>query len=686
MHGQTFAHDIAEPSGRLLKPSTTIERRSIWRVGPESTWTTIIPVAFIIVSLLSLVLLPVIVSRKTARMRDEIVTVAEPARRAANEIQMDLSAELDKIIAWQVTGQESYRREYFRRIERQERNRKLLATLLPSLDEDLGKDLTALFVQTSRWHSAVSRGELMTRKLPGEVLLMRMYESHPPYDKSLLAASELEAELQNGIQSRLRRIREAERLNFWLTTILTVLALTSALLVAGLGRQMRLLAREAMGRRLEAEREAKEAQAAREAAEREERRAAFISAAGQELAASLHYEQTIATLSRLIVPNLAEMCVVDITEQDTTIRRLAVVHRNPEDEARFAAHVGVIRHQVPEALVRIMHEGQPALIGSASTLYEYLTGEQDGAGRTLIFLPLVSRGQSIGVAAAISAPGRPFTNEDLPLFAELARRASLAIDNARLYLESQQAVRAREEVLAIVSHDLRNPLSAVSLGASLLRMSDTMSDDDREQVDTIEVSSRRMNRLIEDLLDVTRLEGGKRLPIQPEAVDPQELFHEVEEIFRAQAAVASVTMEYTLDGAIPPVHADRHRIMQVLSNLIGNSMKFTPPSGRIGVTAKLRGDDVLFSISDTGPGIPKEHLSDIFSPYWQAKRAERLGAGLGLPIAKGIVEAHGGQIWVESEPGRGTDFYFTLPVDDSALTSAAESGERRSRTAPRRGE
>ena len=658
----------------------------MWRVGPESTWTTVVPVVFIIVSLLSLVLLPVIVSRKTAKMREEITRSAEPARRAANQIQTDLSGELDKIIAWQVTGQDNYRREYFALVERQEANRRILSTLLPSLDEELSRDLTALFVQTSRWHAAVAGGELLTRSLPREVLLNRLYESHPAYEKSLNAASELELELQTGIEARLDRIRDAERLNLWLTIILTLLALTSALLVAGLGRQMRLLAREAMQRRGEAEREANEARTAREAAEREERRAAFLGAAGQELAASLHYEHTIATLARLIVPNLAEMCVVDIAEADSTIRRLAVLHRNPEDEARFAGQVGTTQDQIPEALVRIMHGGEPALVGSASALYEYLTREKDGSGRTMILLPLVSRGQSIGVAGAISPREKPFTGEDLPLFAELARRASLAIDNARLYLESQQAVRAREEVLAIVSHDLRNPLSAVSLGASLLSMSQSITPDDREQVETIETSARRMSRLIEDLLDVTRLEGGKRLPIEPATVDPAELLEEAEELFRAQAAVASVTMLYEHDPDMPAVRADRHRIMQVLSNLIGNSMKFTPEGGRISVRAKVIGEEVLFSTSDTGPGIPREHLGDIFSPYWQAKRAERLGAGLGLPIARGIVEAHGGRIWVESEPGRGTDFYFTLPIDGDAVTSTAGSGERHSRSAPQTGE
>ncbi len=666
-----------------MKPPQKIERRSVWRVGPESTWTTVVPVAFIIVSLVSLVLLPVIVSRKTDRMRDEIRRIAEPARHAANEIQMDLSKELDKIIAFQQTGQDNYRAEYFDLVKRQEANRRALEGLLPALDANLRGDLTAVFVHTSRWHSDVSTKQLMHHQLPVEVFLMRVYESHPPYERSLIAASELEVKLQTAIDDRLRRIRRTERANFYLTVFLTILALISALLVAGLGRQMRLLAREAMQRRLEAEREANEARGAREAAEREERRAAFLGAAGQELAASLDYQQTIATLARLIVPNLAEMCVVDITEQDTTIRRVAVVHRNPEDQERFAADVGRVQETLPEALVRIMQAGEPALVGSASALYEYLTGESDGAGRTIILLPLVSRGQSIGVAGAISAAGRPLTSDDMPLFAELARRASLAIDNARLYLESQQAVRAREEVLAIVSHDLRNPLSSVTLGSSLLKMSGSLADDDREQVETIEASARRMSRLIEDLLDVTRLEGGKRLPIQPDAVSPVELLAETEELFRAQAAVASVTMTYESDENLPPVRADHHRIMQVLSNLIGNSMKFTPEGGRISVRAKRVGDEVLFSTSDTGPGIPKEHLGDIFSPYWQAKRAERLGAGLGLPIAKGIVEAHGGRIWVESEPGRGTDFYFTLPVDGAPVTREAESAERRSHSTPR---
>jgi signal transduction histidine kinase len=664
---------------RLLKGPA--ERRSLWRVGPESTWTTVVPVVFIIVSLLSLVILPIVVANKTARMREEISRIAEPARQEANSIQINLAAEDDKLFSYQATGQRQYLVEYFGHVDKQEASRRALEQLLLQLDENLQKNLRDLFLHTSRWHQGVQSGEFTNRQLPAEVFMARLHERHPAYEKAQIAAAELETALQVAIDTRLQAIRKADRVNFSLTLILTLLALTSALLVAGLGRQMRLLAREAMRRRQEAEREAQEARIAREHAEREERTAAFLASAGQELAKSLDYEETMAALARLLVPNLGEMCVVEVADSDGALRRTALAHRNPEDEARYAPTIGRVLHEVPEALVRIMQKGVPALVGPTPTLYEYITGERDGGTRTLVFLPLVSRDQTIGVAAATSLATRPFSESDLPLFAELARRASISVDNARLYRESQQAVRAREEVLAIVSHDLRNPLNAVTLGASLLQTSDSLAPEDREQIDTIMLSAKRMNRLIADLLDVTRLEGGKRLPIEPATVDPTDLLREAEELFRAQAAVASVAVVHAVEEPAPPVYADRHRVMQVLSNLIGNSMKFTPEGGSITISAQAREHEVLFCVRDTGPGIPKENLRDIFSPYWQAKRTERLGAGLGLPIAKGIVEAHGGEIWVESEIGRGAQFYFTLPVDPSReaseVTSAAESAAPR---------
>jgi len=674
---QSFARSVIKPDMKSSSPR--IERRRVWRIGPDSTWTTVLPVTFIIASLLSLVILPIVASNRTRRMRSEISRVAEPARREANQIQVELSAEVDKIIAYQVTGQDQYRAAYFQLVEHQEANRRALEHLAPQLGDDLTRDLGILTNESNRWHAGVRRSEFLSRPLPQEVFTARLFEHHPAYEKSMAAASNVDVALQSAIEERLQNIRQTERWNLSLTIVLTLLALTSAMLVAGLGRQMRLLAGEATRRRKEAEREAADAQAARAAAEQEERRAAFLAAAVREMTASLDYQQTISALARLIVPNLAHACTIDMIDSDGSLQRAAAAHRNPELEAKLAADIGQRRRDVPEILVRIMQAHETRVVGGASGMHEYATGRSN-SGDTMLVVPLVSRGQNLGVIIAVAPEGKPYTQNDVPLFAELARHASLAIDNARLYLESQQSVRAREEVLAIVSHDLRNPLSAVTLAASLLKTSDGIPPDDREQIDTIDISARRMSRLIADLLDVTRLEGGKRLPIDPEPVEVSSLFSETYELFKAQASAGSVTLQRRRADDVPPVHADRHRILQVMSNLIGNSLKFTPEGGVVAFSAELREQEVLFTVSDTGPGIPARHLDDIFSPYWQAKRTERLGAGLGLPIAKGIVEAHGGRIWVESEQGTGAKFFFTLPVANApseVATASVESPARR---------
>ena len=637
------------------------ERRSIWRVGPDSTWTTIVPVVFIISSLLTLVLLPIYFRMHTSEMRKEITDVAEPSRRAANEIQADLSTELGEIISFQATEQKQYRDEYLRLLAEQKQDSKTLRELAPKLGPEVATDLKSLAKESDEWHADVVSNEFLSRKMPAEVSMIRLFEKYPSYEQALKAAAALEVSIQSAIDQRLTEIREEEKLSQSLTIILTLLALTSALLVIGLGRQMRLLAREAMGRRKEAEREAAEAQRARAAAEREERRAAFLATAGQELASSLDYEHAIATLARLIVPNIADICVIDLAQADGALCRAAVAHRDVAREHELATRVGEVMRDVPEALAFVIRERESRIIGYASSLLQY-AGVAPEEQRSLLAVPLVSRGQILGVILAAAAEGTLFVQEDAALVSELSRHGSLAIDNARLYRESQQAVQAREEVLAIVSHDLRNPLNAVMLGASLLQTSDKIAPDDREQLEIIDISAQRMKRLIEDLLDVTRLEGGKQLPIDPAPLDVPSLFEETYELFKSQAATASITLQCRAPKDVLPVYADRHRVLQVLSNLIGNAMKFTPPGGIITCRAESQDGKVLITVADNGPGIPRENLGDIFNPYWQAKRTARLGAGLGLPIAKGIVESHGGRIWVESTPGDGTKFFFTLPV------------------------
>jgi signal transduction histidine kinase len=651
-----------------------IDRRSFFRVGPESTWTTVLPVVFIIGSLASLVVLPIVVANHTSKMRAEITRVAEPARHAANETQMNVAGEIDRIIAYQVTGQKQYRDGYLRLVAAEQNAAQRLAQLAPQLGKPVERALAALSAQQEGWHREVEREAFLDAQLPSEVFTVRLFERHPAYEKALLAASQLEVAIQESIDQRLLRIRDAERLNVALTLILTGLAMTSALLVTGLGRQMRLLAAEATRRRQEAEHEAAEARVARERAEKEERRAAFLATAGQELAASLDLENAGKTLARLFVPNLAEICAIDIIDADG-LRRAATAHRDSSQEERLLGEA----QELPREVAEVMDTREPRILAPDSGLLSYLVRGADAESRSLMVIPLVTRGQSGGVITAAAPPGRVFTRDDLTLAAELARHGALAIDNARLYTESQQAVRAREEVLAIVSHDLRNPLNAIMLAGSMVSTSRSLAEDDREQIGVIALSARRMQRLIEDLLDVTRIEGGKRLPIEPAVIEVEPLVNEAHDLFKAQAADSNIALHCEVAPGTPPVSADRHRVLQVLSNLIGNAMKFTPPGGDIRIAARRRLGEVLFEVGDNGPGIPRENLRDVFHPYWQGKRAERMGAGLGLPIAKGVVEAHGGQIWVESEPGHGTRFYFTLKIADAAPAPATQPEESAAR-------
>jgi signal transduction histidine kinase len=259
----------------------------------------------------------------------------------------------------------------------------------------------------------------------------------------------------------------------------------------------------------------------------------------------------------------------------------------------------------------------------------------------------------------------PYGPADLRLALELAARAALAIDNAALYRQSRQAVRTRDEVLRVVAHDLRSPLTTIGLASSMLLDLLPPDGEDRDlavrQLDTIERAVERAVRLIEDLLDVARLEAGK-LTIRPEPVDATAVVAEVVEAHRALAERKSLAIERAGAEALPAVRADRGRLLQILANLIGNAIKFTPAGGRVEVGAAPEDGHVCFRVSDTGPGSPPDQVAHFFEPFWQASGGDRKGAGLGLAICRGLVEAHGGRIEVESEVGRGTTFRFTIPV------------------------
>jgi signal transduction histidine kinase len=250
----------------------------------------------------------------------------------------------------------------------------------------------------------------------------------------------------------------------------------------------------------------------------------------------------------------------------------------------------------------------------------------------------------------------------------LATTFATALDHRRLFsrtLESEAAARAaiaaREELVAVVSHDLKSPLATISMTAGLLLGGPVPPADARRALERIQRSVDRMSRLIHDLLDLAQLEGG-HLAIELTAQELPALLAETLELFRVQATGRGQRLELFVEPGAEPVRCDRDRVLQVLANLVDNALKFTPDGGEISLLAESAGNEVMVSVRDTGPGIPAEHVAHIFDRYWQGQHTGAKGTGLGLSIARGLVELHGGRLWVTSEVGGGSTFSFTLPA------------------------
>ena len=285
-----------------------------------------------------------------------------------------------------------------------------------------------------------------------------------------------------------------------------------------------------------------------------------------------------------------------------------------------------------------------------------------GGYRAVYSCPFFSRsGEALGTIATYFREPRSPSQREIRLVERYAQQAAQFIENARLHEQTQQALHARDEILAIVSHDLRNPVGMISMCAELLSDDGYPADLRRRQVEIIKRSAARMKRLIEDLLDVSVIEAG-RLSLEREVLDAVSLAREACETIEQIAGRKVIRSECGVPETLPPLHADRDRLLQVLGNLIGNAVKFTAEGGLVGLRVAAHESEVEFVVSDTGPGIPEAHREHIFNRYWQAKHTARTGAGLGLAIAKGIVEAHGGRIWVESEVGHGSAFHFVIPA------------------------
>ncbi|MFW6201472.1 MAG: ATP-binding protein [Gemmatimonadota bacterium] len=411
---------------------------------------------------------------------------------------------------------------------------------------------------------------------------------------------------------------------------------------------------------------------------RDERLKDVLAEAGSIFAASLDLDETLASVARLAVDHLGDWCIIYARDDDGEIRRTGAAHTDPERQPLLEE---LQRFRLdpagPHPASAAIETGEPQRLADIDDAFiDEVTENADHARvlrelglRAAVAVPMVDRGRTFGALALYSSTdANAFGDHEVRLAQELGVRAALALDNARLYEEATRALKAREEVLRVVSHELGNPLSAIFVGLKLVARTLPRADEEaRDAVEMIRESAGQLRRLIDDLLEVQRIEAG-RLTVEPRELPLRSIVDRAVQQLEPLAEGKSIRLTASLPDDPPSLLADGDRLLQVFQNLVGNAVKFTSRGGDVRITAEVDGDGrgeggrVVIAVADTGIGIPADGLPHVFDRFWQAERHGRHGAGLGLSIVKGIVEAHGGEIWVESEEGEGATFRFSVPV------------------------
>ncbi|HZQ98659.1 MAG TPA: ATP-binding protein [Chloroflexota bacterium] len=434
-----------------------------------------------------------------------------------------------------------------------------------------------------------------------------------------------------------------------------------------------------------------EEQAARREAEAARQRLAFLAEASKVLASSLDYETTLQRVAHLAVPTLADWCFVDVADRDGSIRRLAVAHAD-QSKAQLAQELRAsfpTRADAPDGVPMVLRTGQPELIAEAAGRLEMLLpsiGQPDEARhleilrqidpKSWMVVPLAARGSVLGAVTFVAAEsGRRYGPADLALADDLARRAGLAVDNARLYQATQEALAVREEFLSVAAHELKTPMtSIVGYTQMALAQLERPAGVDLERLGTVlralEQQAAKFGGLVSQLLDLSRIEGGQ-LALERAMTDLSRLVEDV--VARARLGSSRHTINVHAPATVP-AFVDPVRVEQVLTNLLSNAVKFSPAGGAIDVEVSTAEPRVVsIAVRDRGIGIPAEHQPRIFDRFYRVRTNGGLaGMGLGLFISRQIVELHGGRIGVESPPGGGARFVVTLPVAaDGPDTGAA---------------
>jgi signal transduction histidine kinase/CheY-like chemotaxis protein len=416
----------------------------------------------------------------------------------------------------------------------------------------------------------------------------------------------------------------------------------------------------------------------------------LLADAGETLGASLDYHATLADLARLVVPRVADWCAVDLLTEAGTLERVAVAHPDP---ARVELANELFRRYPPRpddpfGPWRVLAAGEPEWTAEVTddTLRSF--ARDPGHARLIrglnvrsyVCVPLTAHGTRIGVLSLVLAEsGRKYGPADVTLATDLARRAAAAVDNARLYERLRAEDRRKDEFLATLAHELRNPLAPIRMGLHILRLdkSGEAAERTREMMDR---QLAHMVRLIDDLLDLSRVTRGT-VRLERELVDLAAVVGTAVEAGRPLLDAAGHGLAVELPPGPVLLDADRTRLAQVFANLLNNAAKYTDRGGRIGLAARRDGGEVEVRVTDTGVGIPREMLGRVFEMFTQVGRSvdrSQGGLGIGLTLVRRLVELHGGRVWAESGgPGAGSTFVVRLPLSEVGDRGRGGQGEEK---------
>lgn len=603
-------------------PSSTASAPADSRLtGPGSGWLRALLLGAIVLLLTTLVVVPPWIGAVADKLRDQLTQVVFPAHEALQESQTALSEALAAARGYQLSGDSLFLARLRGAVAREGAASDRLTLLAAQLGPETVRAVEEFRVRSGAWLEGPRA--LLVGAATRDELVRTVSLGQQRFETSIAAADGARAALTRSQAQLEDQIRAVTGLARRLVALLSLVALAVALVVGWMIYRLHHLSQQHASR----------AERLRESEER----------------------------FRLIAENLREM--IWISDPAYTVH----YYLSPAYETIWGRPIETARKNPRSFLESVLPQDrervEAALEGYVLGEYEaeYRVVRPDGQVRWISGRAYPVRDEHervvhvVGIAEDITE--QKHTEEERERLLESERRA---------HAETEAALHMRDRVLGIVSHDLKNPLHTIGMAAELLEM--RLPEERRtQQLDIIRRTVARANRMVLDLLDAARIESGQAVAVEPQPLAVRPLLDEAIEAFRLQAEEKRQQLICDASETIAPVHADHDRVLQALSNLIGNAVKFTPEGGQICVRAEPGEDGtVRFSVSDTGPGIPPEILPHLFEPFAQAKDTASLGTGLGLSIARGIVEAHGGQLGVRSGPGSGTEFAFTLPTTQTA--------------------